>query len=208
MLLNYIFNLIEEGKTAKKRGFRFKEVTDPKTGKSMLFQVVRGAAISRKNGDIAISTTHTPTFTKTASTIRRKEDIKYRPTEVDHAFDHIRPVKTFMNTVNGVHRFPSIRIRDPHGRTHPGAFYHEIGHQLRNTPEMNDDSSPIRKEKTAWQGAKEISPDNYKMAKDDGTIHKGFGSYVSQIRASGSLTKEVKRTAEQQEEYKRKGWDI
>lgn len=82
-------------------------------------------------------------------------------------------------------KIPRIYIPN-RGRTHPAAFYHEIGHELRNNPSIKgDDVRDIIRpkiEKEAWQGAKELRPDLYNMAKKDGTLQKSFGSYVDHWR--------------------------
>ena len=166
MILNYIFNLIEEGKTAKKRGFRFKEVTDPKTGKIKLFRVDRGDELANNVG------TH---IYRTSTLLNNKE---IPNTKLLSGNKKIHSVKSLYNTVNGPIPIPTISIADRRGRVHPGVFYHEVGHELRNT----DNMSTAKKEISAWKGAKEISPHYYEMAKTSNIIHQGLGGHLQNNR--------------------------
>lgn len=168
MILNNIYSLIEEGSLQRRLGIRFKTIVDPKTGKSHLFQVVRG----RINGGLAIH--------PTSSSISSRFDI---PTNFKRKAN-FTPKVTY-KTGGGDRQFPTILVPDTRGRTHPAGFYHEVGHELRNTPNMGT----IRQEKTAWQGAKELRPDLYDMAKKDGELQKAFGSYVNNKRSGGLATR-------------------
>lgn len=173
MTLFQVLNLIEEGKTAKKRGFRFKIVRDPKTQKTHMIQITRGvddenASSMRKGGSYDL--------TKPIKSVKTGESVD----QLDSNY----------KTVNGTVTFPHIGLPNPRGTDHPGVFYHEVGHVTRNTDDMNR----IRQEKTAWQAAKDIAPNHYEQAKKDGTISDSFGSYLKNrkyINKSDELQKQA-----------------
>lgn len=157
MILFQIHNLIEEGKTAKKRGFRFKTVRDPKTQKTHMIQITRGID---DDGPSSIRKGGSYDLAKPIKSVKTGKPVD----QLDSSY----------KTVNGTVTFPQVGLPNPRGIEHPGVFYHEVGHVTRNT----DDMTRIGKEKTAWQAAKDIAPDHYERAKNDGTVSDSFGSYM------------------------------
>jgi len=168
MISNNIKDLIilYESKSSKRRGYVVKNITDTKTGKSKMIQVIRGQEDVVRPGSSGAAKPNYLDNTKIDKIYTRNKSGSVHPAIFHHEVGHIMR-----------NRDPNINLKK---------FINDPNRDITKPINIKPDSI-LRQEKEAWQYVKQTKPEIYKQGLLDGKVQSSFGSYVKNNRVNHSI---------------------